>query len=74
MEGHAAIAMSVAGSGSFERRLGSWAGFTSINHTFVMERAAVLRDIVVGLLLTGAAAARIPGSFGSTWFSPTLRW
>ncbi len=38
-------------------------GFTSVSHNFVMEWAAVLRDIVIGLLIAGAAAAWIPDSF-----------
>jgi uncharacterized protein len=63
MEGHAAMDMSVGGSGSFWRRLASPAGFTSVAHNFVMEWAAVLRDIVIGLLIAGAAAAWIPESF-----------
>src|SRR5256885_1450267 len=50
MEGHAAMDMSVTGGGSFWRRLASPAGFSAVSHNFVMEWAAVLRDIVVGLL------------------------
>ncbi len=63
MEGHAAMDMSVAGSGSFRSRLASPAGFTSVAHNFVMEWAAVLRDIVIGLLIAGAAGAWIPDTF-----------
>jgi uncharacterized protein len=63
MEGHAAMDMSVGGGGSFWRRLRSPQGVTSVSHNFVMEWAAVLRDIVVGLLIAGAAAAWIPDSF-----------
>ncbi len=63
MEGHAAMDMSVQRSGSFGRRLVSPAGLTSVSHNFVMEWAAVLRDIVIGLLIAGAAAAWIPDSF-----------
>jgi uncharacterized membrane protein YraQ (UPF0718 family) len=68
MEGHAAMDMSVAGDGSFWRRLLSPAGFTSVSHNFVMEWAAVLRDIVIGLLIAGAAAAWIPDSFWQNLF------
>jgi uncharacterized membrane protein YraQ (UPF0718 family) len=68
MEGHAAMDMSVAGAGSFWRRLASPAGFTSVSHTFVMEWAAVIRDIVIGLLIAGAAAAWIPDSFWQSLF------
>ena len=63
MEGHAAMDMSVTGGGSFWRRLGSPAGFTSVSHNFVMEWAAILRDLVGGLLIAGAAGAWIPESF-----------
>ena len=63
MEGHAAMDMSITATGSFMRRLGSPAGFTSVSHNFVMEWAAVLRDIVIGLLIAGCAAAWIPDSF-----------
>lgn len=63
MEGHAAMDMSVGGSGSVLRRLASPAGFTSVSHNFVMEWAAILRDLVIGLFVAGMAAAWIPDSF-----------
>jgi hypothetical protein len=63
MEGHAAMDMSVPASGSFARRLASPAGFTAVSHNFVMEWAAILRDLVIGLLIAGAAAAWIPDDF-----------
>ncbi|MDQ2750760.1 MAG: permease, partial [Actinomycetota bacterium] len=63
MEGHAAMDMSVTATGSFWRRLASRAGFTSISHNFVMEWAAILRDLAIGLLVAGAAAAWIPEAF-----------
>ena len=63
MEGHAAMDMSVTGGASFWRRLVSPAGFTSVSHNFVMEWAAILRDLVGGLLIAGAAGAWIPESF-----------
>jgi uncharacterized membrane protein YraQ (UPF0718 family) len=63
MEGHAAMDMSVSREGSFWRRLMSPAGFTSVSHNFVMEWAAVLRDLVIGLLIAGAAAAWVPDAF-----------
>src|SRR5450631_776730 len=50
LEGHAAMDMSVRGEGSIVQRLRSPAGFTSVAHVFVMDWAAVLRDIVLGLL------------------------
>jgi uncharacterized membrane protein YraQ (UPF0718 family) len=63
MEGHAAMDMSVTGSGSFWRRLTSPRGLTAVSHIFVMEWAAILRDIVAGLLIAGALAAWVPASF-----------
>jgi uncharacterized protein len=63
MEGHAAMDMSVQGEGSTWQRLRSAQGFTSVSHVFVMEWAAVIRDIVIGLLIAGTVAAWIPESF-----------
>jgi uncharacterized membrane protein YraQ (UPF0718 family) len=63
MEGHAAMDMSVPSQGSLFARLSSPEGFTSVSHGFVMEWAAVLRDIVAGLLIAGALAAWVPDSF-----------
>ena len=68
MEGHAAMDMSVGGDGSFLRRLLSRKGFTSVSHVFVMEWAAILRDLVLGLLIAGAIAAWVPDSFWSGFF------
>ncbi|MGW3158111.1 permease [Streptomyces sp. NPDC001089] len=68
MEGHAAMDMSVRGEGSFGRRLFSRAGSTSVAHVFVMEWAAILRDLVAGLLIAGAIAAWVPDSFWRSFF------
>jgi uncharacterized protein len=68
MEGHAAMDMSVDGEGSFARRLLSPRGFTSVAHVFVMEWAAILRDLVIGLLVAGAIAAWVPDSFWRGFF------
>ncbi|MGP9022971.1 permease [Streptomyces sp. BR1] len=68
MEGHAAMDMSVRGEGSFARRLFSREGFTSTSHVFVMEWAAIVRDLVVGLFIAGAIAAWVPDSFWRTFF------
>ncbi|MGH1553394.1 permease [Streptomyces sp. L7] len=68
MEGHAAMDMSIGGEGSFVRRLFSGDGFTSVAHIFVMEWAAILRDLVAGLLIAGAIAAWVPDSFWHTFF------
>ena len=63
MEGHAAMDMSIQSRGGFGRRLASRDGYTSVSHIFVMEWAAVIRDIVIGLLIAGAVAAWVPDSF-----------
>ncbi|MFD7919157.1 permease [Streptomyces sp. NPDC059740] len=68
MEGHAAMDMSVRREGSFARRLMSGEGFTSTSHVFVMEWAAILRDLVIGLLIAGAIAAWVPDSFWRAFF------
>ncbi|UDM04593.1 permease [Streptomyces longhuiensis] len=68
MEGHAAMDMSVQREGSFTRRLLSREGFTATSHVFVMEWAAILRDLVVGLLIAGAIAAWVPDAFWRTFF------
>ena len=63
MEGHAAMDMSITATGSFRRRLISREGYTSVSHIFVMEWAAVLRDVVIGLLIAGAVGAWVPDTF-----------
>ena len=63
MEGHAAMDMSIASGGSFRRRLFSPDGYTSVSHIFVMEWAAVIRDVILGLLIAGAVGAWVPDSF-----------
>lgn len=68
MEGHAAMDMSVQREGSFWRRLLSGEGLTSVSHVFVMEWAAVVRDLVIGLLVAGAVAAWVPDSFWRAFF------
>ena len=68
MEGHAAMDMSVTGEGSFWRRLTSAKGFTAVSQIFVMEWAAVLRDIIGGLLIAGALAAWVPTDFWKSFF------
>lgn len=68
MEGHAAMDMSVPGGGSFVRRLCSGAGYTATARVFVMEWAAIIKDLVAGLLIAGAVAAWVPDSFWRTFF------
>ncbi|MFJ6573869.1 permease [Streptomyces sp. NPDC091292] len=68
MEGHAAMDMSVRARGGFAHRLFSREGYTSVSHIFVMEWAAILRDLVAGLLIAGAVAAWVPDEFWRTFF------
>ena len=68
MEGHAGMDMSVQRDGSFWRRLLSGEGFTSVSHVFAMEWAAIIRDLVIGLLVAGAIAAWVPDNFWQAFF------
>ncbi|MFD4112902.1 permease [Streptomyces niveus] len=68
MEGHAAMDMSIKREGSFTRRLFSREGFTATAHVFVMEWAAILLDLVAGLIIAGAIAAWVPDSFWRAFF------
>jgi len=43
-------------------------GFTAVAHVFVMEWAAILRDLVIGLLIAGAIGAWVPESFWRAFF------
>jgi uncharacterized protein len=63
MEGHAAMDMTIPGEDSLLHRLRSRQAFTAVSHVFVMEWAAVIRDIVIGLLIAGAVAAWVPDTF-----------
>jgi hypothetical protein len=68
MEGHAGMDMAAEGEGGWLRRLLSPAGFTSTADYFVMDWAAVVRDIAGGLLIAGALAAWVPDSFWRSLF------
>jgi uncharacterized membrane protein YraQ (UPF0718 family) len=68
MEGHAAMDMSVTEGGSLVRRITSRRGLTAISHSFVMDWAAIWRDIAAGLLIAGALAAWVPQSFWRSFF------
>ena len=75
MEGHAAMDMSVTEGGTIVGRALSPAGFTAIAHTFVMDWAAVWKDIVGGLLIAGALGTWVPTTFWRAFFltdQPTL--
>src|SRR5437667_2339886 len=64
-----------AGGRSLWQRLRSPEGFTATANYFVMDWAAVARDIVGGLLIAGALAAWVPESFWRGLFfegDPTL--
>ena len=67
MEGHAEMDMSVHG-GPIPSRLFSAKGFTATSHYYVMDWAAIYKDIAIGLLLAGAAAAWVPDSFWQGFF------
>jgi uncharacterized protein len=67
MEGHAEMDMSVPG-GSVLSRILSPRGFTAISHSFVMDGAAIWKDIAGGLLIAGALAAWVPESFWQAFF------
>jgi uncharacterized protein len=77
MEGHAAMDMAAQGS-TWWTRLRSPGAFTAISNIFVMEWAAVLPDIVLGLVLAGCIAAWVPATFWQQFFlvgHPALaRW
>jgi len=67
MEGHAEMDMSVT-EGSLWQRITSKDGFTATSHYFVMDFAAVWKDIAVGLLIAGALAAWVPPDFWQKFF------
>ena len=69
MEGHAAMDMTIQEDGSLWQRLRSKQALTSISHIFIMEWAAVIRDIAIGLLIAGAIAAWVPNSFWRHFFA-----
>jgi hypothetical protein len=67
MEGHAEMDMSVTG-GSLWSRVRSPKGVTAISHYFVMDWAAVWRDVAGALLIAGALAAWVPKDFWTVLF------
>jgi uncharacterized membrane protein YraQ (UPF0718 family) len=77
MEGHAAMEMAATGD-TWWARLRSPEAFTAVSNIFVMEWAAVLPDILLGLVLSGCIAAWVPAAFWQRFFlvgHPALaRW
>ncbi len=74
MEGHAEMDMTVT-EGPISKRITSPEGFTAISHYFVMDWAAIWKDIAAGLLIAGALGAWVPMEFWQTFFlegSPLL--
>jgi uncharacterized membrane protein YraQ (UPF0718 family) len=67
MEGHAEMDMSVTG-GTAWQRLRSPKGFTAVANYFVMDWAAIWKDVFGGLLIAGALAAWVPNSFWESFF------
>src|SRR5438132_14164934 len=68
MEGHAEMDMSVEEGRSLWQRLTSSEGITATSHYFVMDWAAVWKDIAGGLLIAGALAAWVPANFWKEFF------
>jgi uncharacterized membrane protein YraQ (UPF0718 family) len=68
MEGHAAMDMSVQEGGSIWQRIRSPQGFTAVSHYFVMDWAAVWKDIGGGLLIAGALSAWVPATWWNRFF------
>lgn len=67
MEGHAKMDMSIT-QGPLLKRIFSDKGITAISHYFIMDWAAIWKDIVIGLLIAGAIAAWIPQTFWASFF------
>lgn len=68
MEAHAQMDMSVTENGSLLERLFSSKGKTATAHHYAMEWQAVYKDILIGLLIAGAAAAWVPETFWKMLF------
>src|SRR5207245_2067386 len=62
MEGHAEMDMSVENDRSL------WKRITATSHHFVMDWAAVWKDIAGGLLIAGALSAWVPRDFWNSFF------
>ena len=69
MEGHAEMDMAAAQGEPFLRRLISAEGFTAVSHFFVSDVAMLWRDILGGLLISGALAAWVPAAVWAGLFA-----
>jgi len=67
MEGHAEMDMAVT-EGPLLRRLRSAQGRTALSHYFIMDWAAIWKDMAGGFLIAGALAAWVPESFWQALF------
>ena len=67
MEGHAGMA-TMAKEGGWRQRLTSNEGWTMISHFFIMNWSMLWKDILVGLLISGALGALVPNSFWNAAF------
>jgi uncharacterized protein len=67
MEGHAEMDMALT-EGPILKRVTSPEGFTAISHYFIMDWAAIWKDIAGGLLIAGALAAWVPKEFWQAFF------
>jgi uncharacterized membrane protein YraQ (UPF0718 family) len=67
MEGHAEMDMAVT-EGPLLGRLRSPKGATATSHYFIMDWAAIWKDIAAGFLIAGALAAWVPESFWQAFF------
>lgn len=75
MEAHAHMDMAVRGKGSIISKLRSESGKTATAHYYVMDWQAIWKDIVIGLLIAGAATVIVPQHFWRALFlsdNPTL--
>lgn len=75
MEAHAHMNMAVTDKQPLLTKLRSENGKTAIAHYYVMDWQAIWKDIVLGLLIAGAAAVIVPEHFWRSLFlsdNPTL--
>ncbi|CAM2754814.1 Uncharacterised protein [Legionella steigerwaltii] len=54
--------------GNFLQKLFSKKGITAVSHYFIIDWAAIWKDIVVGLIIAGALAAWVPKDFWHSFF------